>query len=1237
MKAAKLFALLGIFGCFWIIGLRHPKAKSERASAVSAPVFRQASASAVSLPISKLSVKNNKNYSETKTVTRGFDQNIFGAQIFGSDAATPFSKIFGAAQMPAPILNFDGLSDEDNVNAYGLLIIPPDANGDVGPNNYVQAVNALVRVYDKTGQPLTEPVGLGSIFAPLGTACSQRIDGLPNVLYDPLADRWLISQICSDLPPFKQMIAVSKTGDPTGEFYLYEFIMPNVNNPDFPKYGVWPDAYYLSTNEFFGADYVGSGVFAFDRKKMLDGDPTAGYIYFAHAEAGPQRRGGLLPSDMDGLRPPPEGSPNTFAGYSATEYGDAQDAVRLFDLHADFADPSASTFSERPESPLPVAAFDPTSPDGRADIAQPPPGEFLDSQSDRPGFRLAYRNFGDHSSLVFNQTIRASAAAETYRAGIRVYELKNFGTGFSVSQQATLGGASMSRWIGSAAQDGSGNMAVGYNIGNEIKEPSIVYSGKAATDPAGIFRNEATLVQGTGVQTGFGFRWGEYSGMSVDPADDCTFWMTGEYYTTASQEFSEFGWLTRIGTFKFPECTPSLPAHISGRVTNAATGSPIANAVVTASAYSRNTNIQGIYGPMNVLAGTYDVTAAAHGFAPKTVQINIVQNESETLDIELDPIAVIVSSGIEITAENCDKNGAAEPGETLSVNLPLQNTGAAAANNLTAELLPSAEILSPSAVQNYGALPANGNPVVRPFTFTVSPDVICGSMIDLVFRLRDGDVDIGNVTIRIRVGSPKIVFSENFDGVNAPNLPQGWTTSASGGQLPWTTSTARSISATNSLFSPDPIHVGLNEIVSPPIAIATADAELSFQNWYELESTFLRNRLFDGSVLEIAVGGGDWQDIIAAGGEFISGGYDGTIDGCCQNPLAGRQGWSGKSGTEATPVFITTRVKLPANAAGNTIRLRWRIGTDIATFREGQYIDDIKITDGFECGCSIDSAKAPFDLDGDGKTDLSVYRFSDLPEQPDVKYVNSSNGTHANVAWGSTGDVPAAADFDGDGRTDIAVFRPSNGVWYILKSSDSTAEIIRFGLSGDIPVPANYNTNTAAEIAVYRPSQGLWYILNRSDAHVSIFRFGIAVDIPVPADNDGDGQTDIAVFRPSTGVWYVLKSSDGRVSQAKFGLNGDVPISGDMDGDGLSDLTVFRPSDRTWYTLGSSAGFSATRFGLADDEPLQADIDGDGRRDIGVFRPSTGVWYFIGSSNTVLTLTFGSPGEHALPGIYLRR
>ena len=209
---------------------------------------------------------------------------------------------FGGAPMPPPITSFPGLANIDNAMIYSLLIIPPDMNGDVGPNHYVQVVNSLVRVFNKTGQPVSPPIKISDLFQSLGTVCSTRIDGLAVVLYDPLADRWLISQTCTAFPPFREMIAISKTSDPLGQYFSYEFVMPNVKLNDFPKFGVWPDGYYMSTDEYLGADYVGAGAFAFDRARLLAGDPAASYVYFNLPVPVSPRRKGLLPADMDGLR-----------------------------------------------------------------------------------------------------------------------------------------------------------------------------------------------------------------------------------------------------------------------------------------------------------------------------------------------------------------------------------------------------------------------------------------------------------------------------------------------------------------------------------------------------------------------------------------------------------------------------------------------------------------------------------------------------------------------------------------------------------------------------------------------------------------------------------------------------------------------------------------------------------------------------------------------------------------------
>ena len=1210
------------------------------------PQFQQAAAVAVSgrvsdiAPASPETGKTNKRSADEKARDvpnkQPFRKQIEGAPHDVDSAAARLS----ALPMPPVALSFDGVSSSDNAAAYGFRIAPPDPNGDVGLSHYVQMVNALTRIFDKKGTPLTPPFKLSSIFSALGTVCSLRNDGDPIVLYDALTDRWILSQYCNNAPPFRQLIAVSQTGDPTGAFYLYEFVMPNNKLNDYPKLSVWTDGFYMSADEFIGGDYAGTGVFAFDKKKMLSGDRTAGYVYFDLASPSTIRLGGLLPADLDGLNPPSPTAPNIFIGYTANEYGDAQDALRLFNFHADFGNPVNSTFTERSESPLPTAPFDPTSPNGREDIDQPAPGIKLDSQSDRLMYRAAYRNFGNRESLVVNQTVRLSPTDQTYRAGVRVYSLQNSGgTGFNIREQATIGDTATSRWMGSAAQDFQGNLAIGYSYSNEQKVPSILYSGKLANEPTEMFRAEETLMGGTGVQTGFGSRWGDYTSLSTDPADDCTFWLTNEYYTAGSQAENPYGWLTRIGKFKFAECADVPRSAFRGIVTNAATGQPIAGATVNANdVFIRITDADGSYGNLILVPNVYNLTVAAKGFRSQIMTVTINNGETLTKNFALEPTAILSAADYQITTESCAVDNAVDPGETVTLNLALRNTGAKNTANLTATLLPTGGIINPGVIQHYGVLNVGGAEVSRSFTFTASPNLRCGAEITLNLQLNDGTENLGTVTLKLNVGAARFALKENFDGVNLPNLPDNWTTSASGGQQTWKTSETAFDSPPNSAFSPSPAQPGINELTSPMFQIVSENAELTFRNRYDLETTFLRNQLYDGSVLEIKIGSfGRFQDILAAGGTFESGGYDGLINSCCQNPLAGRLAWSGRSGANQTAEFITTKVRLPAGAAGKNVRLRWRVGTDNGTSREGQYIDDIIVTDGFVCSCqSARKSTAPFDFDRDGKSDISLFRPNDTADLPDFIVRNSSANSTTETAWGSTGDLAVNADYDGDGKTDYAVFRPSSGIWFILRSSDNTIIPTRFGLPADKLTPADFDGDGRADIAVFRPSDGFWYILQSSDGKIRSVKFGTAEDLPVHADYDGDGKTDIAVFRPSSGYWYVLPSGNSGFNAAQFGAAGDNPVAGDFDGDGKADFVVFRPSSGIWYLLKSSDGFSAVGFGTNGDKPLQADFDGDGKRDIAVYRNSTNSWYYLKSFDGSFTFfKFGTDGDTAVPSIFV--
>ena len=283
---------------------------------------------------------------------------------------------------------------------------------------------------------------------------------------------------------------------------------------------------------------------------------------------------------------------------------------------------------------------------------------------------------------------------------------------------------------------------------------------------------------------------------------------------------------------------------------------------------------------------------------------------------------VIVTNGWTLSAENCaPSNGVVDPGETVTVSLSVKNTGTADTTNLVATLSESEGVNSPSGPQTYGVVSTDGTPVSEQFSFTAGGT--CGGVITATLQLQDGAADLGTVSFTIPLGLTATVFTQNFDSVAAPSLPAGWATSASGAQSSWVTATTSADTAPNAAFSPDPSGVGVNELDTPSIAINSGVAQLTFRQNYSLVLSTTNNLIgYDGGVLEIAIGGGSYQDIVTAGGSFISGGYNMTLSGDYSNPLAGRQAWSGNSGS-----FITTTVNLPAVAAGQNIQLRWRCGT----------------------------------------------------------------------------------------------------------------------------------------------------------------------------------------------------------------------------------------------------------------------------------------------------------------------
>jgi hypothetical protein len=475
------------------------------------------------------------------------------------------------ATIASPLQNFEGLSNQDNFDIFGFRVNPPDPVGDVGPNHYVEMVNLTFAVYAKNGTRLLGPVDTGTLWSNFAVPDCTDPSGDPVVLYDQLADRWILSQFTTsglDDPtkPFWNCVAVSTTGDPTGSYYRYAFETANFQFfPDYPKYGVWTDSYTLTTREFGPTVEYGIGVYALEKNKMLNGEPNARAVSFFVDGNDPQLLplvgDGLLPSDVDGKQKPKSddaiplvGTQDDGGGYGATF-----DALNIWDLSVKWRSTPVASLTLNTQ--LPTASFDsafPCAPTARDCLPQPGivnPAQYLDilSYRQRPTYRLAYRNFKTYDALVTNQSVEATPGV----AGVRWYEIRRQNGAYSLYQQGTYApNDGVHRWMGSVAMDKNGDIAAGYSVVNGTSVyPGIRYTGRLAGDPLGqMTLGEGTIINGSGVQTTTNSRWGDYTSLNVDSVDDCTFWYVNEYYTAAGQASSPAGWQTRIASFKLPGC-----------------------------------------------------------------------------------------------------------------------------------------------------------------------------------------------------------------------------------------------------------------------------------------------------------------------------------------------------------------------------------------------------------------------------------------------------------------------------------------------------------------------------------------------------------------------------------------------------------------------------------------------------------------------------------------------------------
>ena len=440
-------------------------------------------------------------------------------------------------------LGFDGVGTgfTGPQGTYAVGVAPPDTNGAVGATQYVQWVNLSFAVFDKkTGSALYGPAAGNTLWSGFGGACQSTNDGDVIAQYDKLANRWVMAQLSyAQAPPFLLCLAVSTTSDATGSYYRYSFSYSG-NLNDYPKVGVWPDGYYVTANMFLpvggGWSYVGPEVCAFDRNSMLSGGASnticktlsSGYS-------------SLLPADLDGTNPPPAGSPNYLLALGGSS------SLYLWKFKPNFSN-GTSTLSG--PTTISVALYNDAC-GGGACIPQVQSTQPLDSLGERLMYRLAYRNLNGTETLLANHSV-ATTVGGSSTVGVRWYEIRNPNGTPSLNQQSTWAPDVTFRWMGSLAMDKVGNIALGYSASSSSIHPGVRYTGhQPSVDASGVMEAENSILEGTGSQQSGLDRWGDYSSMSVDPVDDCTFWYTTEYLKANGA----FNWSTRIASFSFPSCT----------------------------------------------------------------------------------------------------------------------------------------------------------------------------------------------------------------------------------------------------------------------------------------------------------------------------------------------------------------------------------------------------------------------------------------------------------------------------------------------------------------------------------------------------------------------------------------------------------------------------------------------------------------------------------------------------------
>jgi hypothetical protein len=846
-----------------------------------------------------------------------------------------------------PLKNFAGQTSSSS---------PPDTVGDVGPNHFVQAVNqsvSTVQVLSKTTGANLKTFTMQSL-----TTASPCRTGFcdPVVLYDRAADRWIISELPSS--GGNVCVYVSTTPDPTGTWYAYTFAIES-SLPDYPKYGVWPQganagSYLIGVNAGSG----GRDVVALDRAKMLAGQPATFQKWTIPnlPNSGFQL---LLPSTMQGNTPPPNGEPALFMRPRDDEAQDgastAYDLMEMWKLTVDWATPANSVLAQLPS--VHIGDYDMTL-CGMGSIwnCMPQPGttQKIDPIREPLHFPLQYRNFGDHQTLVgtFPEDVDG-----TDHAALRWFELRKVGAGaWTLFQEGLVGGeAGVHRSVASIAMDGSGNIAMGYTrTGSAVPYyPSMYYKGRLATDPLGTMpQGEYTIQDATTSKTG-NERWGDYSGIGIDPSDDCTFWYTSEYGGSGT---------TRVAAFKFDACgclaVPGAPTaqaavpqdnRIDVGWDDSATASIVQYQVYRATVAG---------GPYTQIAAVADSSPGASGGPSYTYHDDTVSGGTRYYYV------VKSTDGVSCTSAGSNEVDALATGACLLAPAfagvgTVTNPGA---STCTLNLTWSAGSANCAGAVTYnvyrgttsGFVPAPANRIatgLSSLAFSDAVGIAGGTTYYYVVRAVDagnGAEDANVVQKSAAPAGPPVTnsWTDTFEGSQSGGGfdRAGWTKNSVTGSTNWVWTTARSHDGTHSWLAADVGVANDKVLVSPPFGVGPFTT-VSFFHTYQFEGT--TSTCYDAATLEYTTNAGAAWTVVPVS-DFISGAYNGTANPSTGNPIGGKRAWC--AGTVGSLTVVNLNLGIDANLVDKTIQLRWHEGDDDSVSSTGWYVDTVAVNTAVDGG-----------------------------------------------------------------------------------------------------------------------------------------------------------------------------------------------------------------------------------------------------------------------------------------------